>query len=1236
MKRIISFLIFTQSFSLLSQVNLVLNPSFESHTACPNFGADWMVCSNWNNVNLNPGIGSWGTPDYFHTCGINGAAPPATFAGTCSPHTGNAMMAIVLYNAPQNYREYLSTQLSGIMQPGTTYSLSFWLSNGTGIKSPWTIRNIGVCFSSGPLSQSGWGLISATAQCEIPTNVVSTGWTQYTFTVNPTTAWNYLTIGAFQGDANNNPTLSFPNPGGPASAYANYFVDDIQVLAPSCNLTITPTSTLICDQGFPATLTVTGGSGYTWSPSSALSSSTGSVVSASPSITTTYSVTSTSGACITTQTITIVVTPSLFLTTTPIFSLCSGSSITASANGGVTYTWQPGSLNGATVNLSPNVNTIYTVTSTNSQGCTDSQTVSIIVYPNPTISIIPVNVTVCAGAIVTFSQTGSPSYTWQPGNFVSLAPLITLTPTASVIYTVTGKNNFGCTSKITHTITVIPNPTLAILPGSQTACIGSSASFTASGAPSYTWLPTLNTGSVLTVTVPAANVVYTVNASTPQGCTATATVSLFVVPGPTVTASSNPTATCAGGSVTLTANGATNYTWSPGNITGQVVNVNPLTTTIYTVTGVTNGCASTASVVVANPLSPTITSSGNIDCNNASTQIVISANSNTYTILWSGPGITGVVSSSAIITSSAGIYTAVLTDTVTNCSATSTLQVLNTVGNLSLTIIPSYTLACYPGPPLNLLVSTSANYTWFPSVLVTPSVGPLVSVNPQTTTTFTVLATLGVCSGSAAVTISVNPTPTLSIAVNNLTVCSGITTTLSANGASEYNWMPGNIAGASVTVAPLATTIYTVSGKSNNCSSVTNLTVNVLPSPALSASVFPALMCVGDLATLTASGTGTINWLTGGSIVPNSTFVASPFVNTTYTAIATNSLGCSSLYPVIVNVNAGPSLFATSSASLICSYETVSLSASGGVNYTWLPTNQTGNSIVGTPSVSTVYTVIAESAGCKSYTTILVQVEECIQRIFGMTNAADEPSLNNNLYRVNFTVTVVNNSSQTLGNIVLKDNLRTTFSYPCTYTLIQSPAISSSASVLKINSLFDGDSNLSLTDSSSSSLPSGKRDTLLVSVLVDPHDFSGTLKNSVIGFAKFPNTLIVTDSSNNGFNWDPDNDGDPTNNNEVTPIELELIELFIPQGFSPDGDGKYDYFVIKGLNGRQVNITIFNRWGNKVYEKNNYDNTWDGRTNVGALTLGKGQLPEATYYYIVQFQDGKKEVKTGFVVLRYE
>jgi uncharacterized repeat protein (TIGR01451 family)/gliding motility-associated-like protein len=100
----------------------------------------------------------------------------------------------------------------------------------------------------------------------------------------------------------------------------------------------------------------------------------------------------------------------------------------------------------------------------------------------------------------------------------------------------------------------------------------------------------------------------------------------------------------------------------------------------------------------------------------------------------------------------------------------------------------------------------------------------------------------------------------------------------------------------------------------------------------------------------------------------------------------------------------------------------------------------------------------------------------------------------------------------------------------------------------------------------------------------------------------------------------------------LTPYVMpKTTAINIPEGFSPNNDGKNDFFVIAGIEEFPENtFVVFNRWGNKVYEAKNYKNDWDGRSIFG-ITVGNNQLPEGTYFYIL---DLGQETSSGERVYR--
>ena len=74
-------------------------------------------------------------------------------------------------------------------------------------------------------------------------------------------------------------------------------------------------------------------------------------------------------------------------------------------------------------------------------------------------------------------------------------------------------------------------------------------------------------------------------------------------------------------------------------------------------------------------------------------------------------------------------------------------------------------------------------------------------------------------------------------------------------------------------------------------------------------------------------------------------------------------------------------------------------------------------------------------------------------------------------------------------------------------------------------------------------------------------------------------------------------------------------------------------FVISKIEDYPDNtLRIFNRWGNMVYEMHDYDNSWNGTSNVSMLMNGN-PLPDGTYYYVLDLGNGN-EILTGYIVLR--
>ena len=91
--------------------------------------------------------------------------------------------------------------------------------------------------------------------------------------------------------------------------------------------------------------------------------------------------------------------------------------------------------------------------------------------------------------------------------------------------------------------------------------------------------------------------------------------------------------------------------------------------------------------------------------------------------------------------------------------------------------------------------------------------------------------------------------------------------------------------------------------------------------------------------------------------------------------------------------------------------------------------------------------------------------------------------------------------------------------------------------------------------------------------------------------------------------------------------------LFVPTGFSPNGDGVNDGYVIDHIDNYPGNrLWVYNRWGNLIYKARDYKNDWDGVANVSGIYMGK-KVPNGTYYYILDLNDNSKP-RAGYLIIR--
>lgn len=256
-----------------------------------------------------------------------------------------------------------------------------------------------------------------------------------------------------------------------------------------------------------------------------------------------------------------------------------------------------------------------------------------------------------------------------------------------------------------------------------------------------------------------------------------------------------------------------------------------------------------------------------------------------------------------------------------------------------------------------------------------------------------------------------------------------------------------------------------------------------------------------------------------------------------------------------------------------------------------------------------------------------VQLKAIVQGVpsLGIALAAvsDTIPLADSTCNITLIMTVRNYANVDLKKIRLCNNLENTIGTSVeSWKLIGLPRVIKGR--VKINLLFNGKTDSTLVKADSSFLAIA--DTIQIAYMINiKRPISDTIYTQAVAKAisSTDSTKIFSDLSVNGINPDVNGNG-KAEEASLTPIicrgaATQLSSIFIPQGFSPNGDGKNDNFAIQGVKPiEQVELIIFNRYGGVVYANQDYKNDWTGAANQGVKVIGDGQgLPDGTYFYSV-------------------
>jgi gliding motility-associated-like protein len=754
-------------------------------------------------------------------------------------------------------------------------------------------------------------------------------------------------------------------------------------------------------------LTASGGTGYAWTGSNAFASATQnpSIASATAAMAGTYSVTVTDGnGCQAQGTTPVVVNPLPMPVVNSNSPVCVGATINLTASGGNGYAWTgPNAFASATQNPSIASATlamdgVYSVTVTDGNGCQAQGTTSVTINPLP-VPVVGNNSPVCVGAAINLTASGGTGYAWTGPNAFTSASQNPSIPSATAAmagtYSVMVTDASGCQAQGTTPVIVNPLP-VPVVGSNSPVCAGATINLTASGGTGYAWTGTnafaaaIQNPSIASATLAMAGT-YSVTVTDGNGCQAQGTTSVTVNPLPVPVVGSN-SPVCVGDNINLTASSGTGYAWTgPNAFASATQNPSIASATlamngIYSVTVTDgNGCqAQGTTSVTVNPLPVPIVGNNSPVCVGATINLTASGGTG---YAWTGPNAFASATQNPSIASATlamgGTYSVTVTD-ANGCHAQGTTSV--TVNPLPVPVVNNNSPVCI-GATINLTASGGTGYAWagpnaFASATQNPS---LASATLAMNGTYSVTVTdANSCQALGTTSVTVNPLP-VPVVGSNSPVCVGNNITLTASGGTSYVWTGPNAFASAVQNPAIASAILAMDGTysvtvtdANGCQApgTTSVTVNPLPTPT--ANNLGGPYCVNGTINLTSSPANMVSYNWSGPlgftapIQDTAIVLITVPMGGTYTVTVTDVNGCSNFATTSLVVNALPVVTANNNGP-VCVGTSLSLSATGGVTYSWtgpitpIPNSNTANPVIPnvTLAAAGTYTVnVTDANGC--------------------------------------------------------------------------------------------------------------------------------------------------------------------------------------------------------------------------------------------------------------------------------
>jgi|GEM_PF-1527485 len=673
-----------------------------------------------------------------------------------------------------------------------------------------------------------------------------------------------------------------------------------------------------------------------------------SSITVSPFATRTYKVTVTSGSCVGTDEITVVVSQEpafIEITTDPLF--CLGQELIVETNSSEgTIEWESGETT-PTLNILPLNGQVYSVTTTNVNGCTASTSITFEAFADNQINLGE-DKEICIGEDLTLQIEGDyDTASWSNG---SEDDVITVSPLSTTTYSVTTTLN-GCESMDEITINVI-NIIDVDLGDDMDVCKDEPTVLSVDNiSGDFIW-STQQTGNSITV-FPSETTTYTVTA-TSGNCEATGEITLNVEE--VFINILGETNYCPGETIILeTDSSPGSYEWSTGS-SESFISVTPSPGIEYSITVTSaNGCTAVDNIVL-NPVDADAVDLGpDLEiCEGGSTTINLDGYFDS--IEW-GDGSSG--NSIEVSPTSSTVYS--VTATIGSCTNTDEITV-NVVQNFAVSLGPDQIIC--DGETITLSTTSGGEYLWN-----TSETTPSINVSPGSPQTYSVTVTSGLCSASDEIFIDVEETPVVVINGESQ-ICIGEEAEIMADGPDgEYEWNNGMII-PTINITPAPNETYTVSFTSpNGCTTTESFTFESFSINSIDLGE-DISVCPGEDVIIELEGIyDDILWSTGET---SNIIRLNP--QTSQTISVTANIGtCTSSDEININVLNTLELDLGSDMT-ICSGQSTILTGNVSGNYEW-EHGVIGNNLEVSPLTTTTYIATVTSGACVATDEITVMVE---------------------------------------------------------------------------------------------------------------------------------------------------------------------------------------------------------------------------------------------------------------------